>query len=192
MVIDFQRISGQMRFLLYCFIEFNESNLCNGGDVMIDKQGKLFGKINVIDLVVLLAVLLLVGGFLYREKGTANVAASKTVTLRVVCPYVYPDVAENLKVGDQLVASSALIDAHITKLDVKPAQTTVTMPDRSMILTTNPFRKDIFLEIEGQTLAVTPAEISLGGQKVRAGKEDYFVKTQKVELEATILKVDVK
>jgi hypothetical protein len=43
-----------------------------------------------------------------------------------------------------------------------------------------------------KTLAVTPAEITLGGQKVRAGKEDSYVKTQKVELEATILKVEVK
>jgi hypothetical protein len=67
------------------------------------------GKINVIDLVILLAVLLLVGGFLYREKGNTNVAAPKTVVMQVVCPYVYPNFAENLKAGDQLVASGSLV-----------------------------------------------------------------------------------
>jgi hypothetical protein len=158
---------------------------------MIDKEGKLFGKINIIDLVVLLAVLLLVAGFLYRGRDH-TIAQPHTVAIRVVCPFVYPDVDNNIKAGDQLVASGALMPVYIKKVEVKQALTTVSKPDGSMVLSTNPFRKDIFLDIEGQTTAVNPAVITLGGQEVRAGKDDYTVKTRTVELTATILKVDVK
>lgn len=185
-------VFGDMRFLLYYFIEFKVSKLCNGGDIMLDKQGKLFGKINIIDLSVLLVVILLLGGFLYSQKGPSNVAKPKTVTMKVVCPFVYPDVAPNLKVGDQLVASGNLVPVYIKKVEVKQAISTVISQGNHLVLAENPFRKDIFLEIEGQTTAVTPGKITLAGQEVRAGIEDYFVKTQKVELEATILNVDVK
>jgi hypothetical protein len=164
----------------------------DGGVSMLDKQGKLFGKINIIDLAVLLAVLLLVAGFLYREKSSSVIINPKTVQMQVVCPFVYPNVVDNVKVGDQLVANGAPVPVYITSVKVTPAQTTVSKPDGSMILTTNPFRKDIFLTIEGKTSAITPGEITLGGQKVRAGVDNYYVKTQKLQLTATILKVEVK
>lgn len=159
---------------------------------MIDSQGKLFGKINVIDLAVLLAVLLLVAGYLYRQQSSSVIVHPKTVEIRVVCPFVYPEVVPNLKVGDQLVANGELVPVQITKMDVKQALTTVTRAEGTQVLTYSPFRKDIFLTISGQTSSVTPGEITLGGQKVRAGKDDYFVKTQRTELKATILSVEVK
>ena len=159
---------------------------------MIDDKGRLFGKINIIDLAVLAVVLLLIAGFLYREKSSNVIVNPKTVVVKVVCPFVYPDVVPNLKAGDQLVASGQLVPVYIKEVDIRPAMTTVSKPDGSMILTTNPFRKDIFVTLEGKTNAISPAEIVLGGQKIRTGKEDYYVKTQTLELRATILSVDVK
>lgn len=159
---------------------------------MIDKQGRLFGKVSIIDLAIILAVILVIAGVFYRGRGPDVAVSPKTVAIKVVCPFVYPDVVQNLKEGDQLVANNQLVPVYIRKVEVKQAATTVSKPDGSMILTENPFRKDIFLVIEGQTTAVSPYEIMLGGQKVRAGKDDYFVKTRTTELKATILEVEVK
>ncbi len=160
---------------------------------MIDKQGRLFGRVSIIDVAIILAVILVICGVFYRGRGP-DVAAvsSKTVTIKVVCPFVYPDVVKNIQVGDQLVANNQLVPVYIKEVDIRKAATTVSKPDGSMILTENPFRKDIFLVIEGQTTAVSPHEIMLGGQKVRAGKDDYFVKTRTAELRATVLEVEVK
>lgn len=160
---------------------------------MIDKEGKLFGKLNIIDLVIILGVLALLSVFVYKHKTQAIVSPTKTVTLKVVCPYIYPPADEDVKVGDSLVANSALVDVMVTAKEVRPAQTTTTKPDGSMILSSNPLRKDVFLTLQGKTNSVTPGEITLGGQKVRAGKSDYVVKTQTAEyVNCTILSVDVK
>ena len=159
---------------------------------MLDRQGRLFGRISIIDLAIILAVILVIAGVFYRGRGTEVAVTAKTVQLKVVCPFVYPDVVPNIKVGDQLVANNQLVPVYIRKVEVKQAATTVSKPDGSMILTENPFRKDIFLVIEGQTTAISPSQIMLGGQQVRAGKDDYFVKTRDLELKATILSVEVK
>jgi len=159
---------------------------------MIDKQGKLFGRVSIIDLVIVLAIILVIVGVFYRGKGTSVAVQPSTVQIKVVCPFVYPDVVKNIKVGDQLVANNQLVPVYIKEVEVKAAATTVSKPDGSMILTTNPFRKDIFVVIEGETTAVSPHEIMLGGQKIRAGKDEYFVKTRTCELKATILEVEVK
>ncbi|MGI6550966.1 MAG: DUF4330 domain-containing protein [Syntrophomonadales bacterium] len=159
---------------------------------MIDKQGRLFGRISIIDLAIVLAVVLVIFGVFYRGRGTNVAVDPKTVQIKVVCPFVYPDVVPNIKEGDQLVANNQLVPVYIKEVDVRQANTTVSKPDGSMILTENPFRKDIFLVIEGQTTAVSPHQIMLGGQQVRAGKDDYYVKTRTAELKATILNVEVK
>lgn len=159
---------------------------------MIDDRGRLWGKINVIDLAVVLCLLLVVAGLVYREKAKTAIVNPRTVEVKVVCPFVYPEVVPNLKVGDQLVANGVLVPVFVKALEVRPALVTVSKPDGSMILTQNPFRKDIFVTLEGKTNAISPAEIVLGGQKVRAGKEDFYVKTQKCELKATVLRVEVK
>jgi len=159
---------------------------------MLDKQGRLFGRVSIIDLAIILAIVLVIAGVFYRGRGTDVAVAAKTVQIKVVCPFVYPDVVPNIKAGDQLVANNQLVPVYIKEVEVKKAATTVSKPDGSMILTENPFRKDIFLVIEGETTAVSPYQIMLGGQQVRAGKDDYFVKTRTAELKATILNVEVK
>ncbi|MGE5417632.1 MAG: DUF4330 domain-containing protein [Acidobacteriota bacterium] len=160
---------------------------------MIDKEGKLFGKVNILDLVILLGVLALLSVFVYKHKTQAIVSPTKTVTLKVVCPYIYPPADQNIKVGDYLVANSALVDVKVTAKEVRPALTSTTKPDGAMVLSDNPLRKDIFLTLVGKTNAVTPGEITLGGQKVRAGKDDYVVKTQTAEYDnCSILSMEVK
>lgn len=159
---------------------------------MLDKQGRLFGRVSIIDLAILLAIVLVIAGVFYRGRGVDVAVTAKTVQIKVVCPFVYPEVVPNIKAGDQLVANNQLVPVYIKEVEVKKAATTVSKPDGSMILTENPFRKDMFLVIEGQTTAVSPYQIMLGGQQVRAGKDDYFVKTRTAELKATILNVEVK
>lgn len=161
--------------------------------MLIDDKGRLFGKLNLIDLGVLLIVVILVAGFLYKDKAAGTASEGRTVILKVVSPAQYPGVGENIKVGDILVASGAPTGDHITAIEVKPANWVAPNSEGKMILSENPFRKDVYITIEGKTTQVTPGEITLAGQKVRSGKKDFVVKTQKVEMaDSTIISVEVK
>ncbi|SHG42921.1 protein of unknown function [Thermosyntropha lipolytica DSM 11003] len=159
--------------------------------MIIDDKGRLFGLINVIDLIILLIIALLIVGYIYRGRATPVSSEPQTVRLKVVCPAVYPGVENNLKTGDRLIAAGAVTSAEIKEIEVKPAAWVTTNAQGQMVLTTNPFRKDIHLTIEGTSTQAGPAGITLAGQSVRAGKEDFVVKTQLVELKATIVSVEI-
>jgi len=161
--------------------------------LLIDDKGRLFGKLNLIDLGVLLLVVILVTGFLYKDKAAGTASEGQTVILQVVSPAQYPGVGEKIKVGDILVASGAPTSARITSVEVRPANWVAANSEGKMILSQNPFRKDVYVTIEGKTTQVTPGEITFAGQKVRAGKKDFVVKTKTVEMaDSTIISVEVK
>lgn len=161
--------------------------------MLIDDKGRLFGKLNLIDLGVLLLVVILAAGFLYKDSAAGADSEGRTVVLKVVSPAQYPGVGEQIKVGDIVVASGAPTGARITSVEVKPANWVAANAQGQMILSQNPFRKDVYVTIEGKTTQVTPGEITFAGQKVRAGKKDFVVKTQTIEMaDSTIISVEVK
>lgn len=159
---------------------------------MLDEKGRLFGKISVVDLAIIFIVLILVAGYLYRDRAAGTPAEAKTVVVKVVCNGVYPGTENSIKVGDQLVASGGLTNIKVTEMRVEPAYWVVNTAAGNMNLTTNPFRKDIYLTLEGKISQISPAEITFAGQKCRVGKEDFVVKTQKVETKAIVTDIAIE
>ena len=160
--------------------------------MLIDSKGKIFGLINIIDLAVVLIVIVLGAGYLYRDKGSETTAAGKHVEMKVVCNYAYPGSEKSLKVGDRLVSNGALTNTVIKDFHVENAWDTAADAKGQSVLSRNPFRKDIYVTLEAPDAQVAPAEITVAGQKVRAGKEDFTFKTQTVELKAIVMSVVVK
>ena len=159
---------------------------------MIDEKGRILGKINIFDLAVLLVIVILIFGYLYRDRATNIDPEARTVLVKVVCPNIYPGVEQNLSVGDTLIAAGGFTGVHIAEMETKSANWVTCDGDGMMVLTKNPFRKDIFLSLEGKSAQISPTEIGFAGQKVRAGLEDFYVKTQKAELKATVISVEIK
>ncbi len=158
---------------------------------MLDEKGRLWGKVNIFDLAILLVIIILVVGYLYQDRAASVDPEGKTVVVKVVCPNVYPGVENNLQVGDTLVAGGSFTTARITEMETRAANWVTTNSEGMMVLTQNPFRKDIFLTLEGNSSQISPMEIGFAGQKVRAGLEDFYVKTQKTELQATVISVEI-
>ena len=74
---------------------------------LIDNKGRLFGIINIIDLAVLLAAVLLVGGVAYKllskpGGNTGRKGNMKTYTVTVKCPMVPESAATKLAKGDRI------------------------------------------------------------------------------------------
>ena len=160
---------------------------------VIDEKGRLFGKLNIVDLLVIIlivAVAVVLGmKFLGGNGGTVGeTAPAIRYTVRVtqadpasyeyVCRYV--DKEAGLK--DQLMASGKLLNGYVVDVTAQPHE---------------PLATDV---TGGDTLDLTftieavPADRltgTVGTQEVRIGKDEHIVKTAHFEfMEGVVLTVD--
>ena len=158
---------------------------------IIDEKGKLFGKINVVDLVVLLIVAALVVGVIVRfssAKLNANggnpLSEKEDVYVTLYANLVVPEIAQNLKAGQKLVANNEYTDAEIVSVKVEDAAYVGTNSDGIAIESKHPIWKDVTVVVKEK---VNPNSVILkvGGQEARVGYS-YILKTQTVETNCKI------
>lgn len=168
---------------------------------IIDEKGKLFGKINIIDLVilaVLAAVIVVIGSKLTgRSIGLPGMGAETelnyTVVVSRVPQDVYDAVAQQVAAGPEantLMASGNLLEgSYVVSVSSVPYRVGVEAADGSFVLSEEPGYVDATFVLKAlATNAVTQA---VGSQEVRIGKT-HIVKTQTFELmNGTILSVEV-
>ena len=166
------------------------------------KDGKLFGKINIIDLLVLIlavAIVVAVGLKMTGRLGAAVPEVGTNITYTVRVERVDTEVYENIKsfiddakaqgkTGDQLMSNGARLAAYVTAVEAVPAQekTEMAVGDNYVgIVTAGKDLLDLTFTVEGYVSNNTKTE--LGSQEVRVGKR-HIVKTTHFELEnGTIL-----
>lgn len=163
---------------------------------VIDEKGRLFGKINLIDLLVLLLVLAVavllatkfVGG------GGATASGSKliyTVKVANVSDEVYQSV-KNIALPDQLMAAGDMLNGNVIAMSEVPGSGAVyVVPNQTGIemktMETN--THDLTFTIEAYVANAVKNE--LGTQEIRLGKT-HIVKTQKMEFERGVITSVVK
>ena len=156
---------------------------------MIDEKGRLFGKINIVDLIVILVIVIaavVVGmKFLGGGNGNSAINPNKTpVRYTVLVEGVEPEVYENIQkyIPGQLMASGELLDGYVT--GVTPVEgrvhtATVNTADGTLEIPVNSGKLDLIFTIECNVVNSITTEI--GTQEVRVGKT-HTVKTDKFEL----------
>jgi len=160
------------------------------------KDGKLFGKINLIDLLVLIvavAAIVAVGLKLTGRLGPAVTETGTDITYTVKVEKVTPQVFEEIEnyirsakeagdPGDRLMASGELLSGYVTNATATPREENALMKTDKGDLT--------ILMGEGELLDVTfeiqahvdnNVKTELGTQEVRVGKV-HIVKTTHFEL----------
>ena len=155
----------------------------------IDEKGRLFGKINIVDLIVILVIVIaavVVGmKFLGGGNGNSAINPNKTpVRYTVLVEGVEPEVYENIQkyIPGQLMASGELLDGYVT--GVTPVEgrvhtATVNTADGTLEIPVNEGKLDLIFTIECNVVNSITTEI--GTQEVRVGKI-HTVKTDKFEL----------
>ena len=159
---------------------------------VVDEKGKLFGKLNIIDLLVI--VLLLVAVVLVVFKVLAKdgaVGAQHTVlTYTVEVKGVDPEVDEGIKAyvpgengtGDQLMANGSMVDAWVISVTDAPHDDGLTMTDVNGNKLTFPVNDDTLdLTFTIKANVVNNVINEVGTQEVRIGKT-HIVKTVHFEL----------
>ncbi|KUK31652.1 MAG: Uncharacterized protein XD63_1084 [Thermoanaerobacterales bacterium 50_218] len=156
---------------------------------LLDEHGKLFGIINLFDLVVLVLVIGVACGLYLKLKPAGKAHEIAEVEVTVMAPFVRPQAAEAVKVGDRLVASGKFTDARIVDVRVEPGLIATTKADGTRLLTRDPYNKDVYATIRGKA-AIDQPDLRVGGQEVRIGKE-FYLKTQTVELKAEVIDIKI-
>lgn len=165
---------------------------------IIDKKGKLFGKLNIIDLIaviLIVAVVVLLGYKLTSNQSSGLAGEGQpvvyTVKVRNVDPRVYDFIQSEVDQGPcQLTASNEMLDAYVTKVEATPAEDTTfaVQENRNLGLTTlteaSAGTYDLVFTIEGTVKDNLTSE--LGSQEIRVGKT-HIVKTTTFELENGVI-----
>lgn len=160
------------------------------------KNGKVFGKINIIDLLVILIVIVAAVAVALKMTGhfgPARVDVGTDFTYTVKAESIDPEVYESIKgyieaaqakgkPGDQLMANGELLPGYITSVTATPR------PDNAALTTSNGVvsvttgqtgRLDLVFEVQAHT--GNNIKTDLGTQEVRVGKQ-HIIKTTHFEL----------
>ncbi len=163
---------------------------------IINEKGKLFGIINVVDLVVLLAVICVLGAIVWQLLGSkVNDAVSDQVemTMVVAIAGAHPDLVAEVErqdlVGKKIVTGNQYLDAYISNVWTDDYVIQAITDDGQVLDAVDPTKKDIMVEIKSKVAKGT-ASPKIGSQEVRAGRT-YIVKTQTFECSGTIYFVDI-
>lgn len=162
---------------------------------IIDKKGKLFGKLNIIDLIailLILAVLALVGYKFLDGKPSGLSGSGQSIVYTVEVKGVRPEVYESVKemLPSQLMAADEMLDAYVTDVKATPVENDTYEVSRNRdtgketISRTSGGTYHLVFTIEGTINNTMTSE--LGTQEIRVGKS-HIVKTTTFELDGGII-----
>ena len=157
---------------------------------MIDEKGRLFGKINIADLLVLLVIVIAgaVLGFKFLGPNSSVAVNPKTVhvTYQVLVESVQPEVYESVKAfvdaGDAtLMASGEMLDGQVVAVESQPHTTSATVSASGDMLLVSTDKELLDLTFTIECNVVNPITTEIGTQEVRIGKS-HIVKTDRFEM----------
>lgn len=170
---------------------------------VIDEKGKLFGKLNIIDLLAILVLVaaLAFGGYklVSRSGGNGDAVSTSTgnahltYTARVtgVASDIYDEVVRQMEQNggqDQLMANGTMVEgAYITKVEAVPHVNYFNDTQGRVVISQDTgadARYDLTFTVEVQS--VDPVTSLVGTQEVRVGKS-HIVKTIHLEFNSTVV-----
>ncbi len=157
--------------------------------IVIDEKGRLFGKINLFDFIVIIFLCILLGfgiskivqRYLIKKESDQYVIQLKALNLE-------EQVASSIKKGDNIVTpTGAKFGEIITDPQIKPTEVYVTTPEGLLILRTQPKLKDVYFSI----LVSVPKganSINYGNQTFKVGASG-FIETNFGKYAITVLSI---
>lgn len=162
----------------------------------IDEKGRVFGKLNLIDLVVVLVLIALVVGVAWKLVGgriSDAVAANNAVTVQyeVLCTNVDRTVANYCmeNANGQLMSNGDLLDGYVTGCTMEPYMESTINTEGNTVSYQVTDRQNLRFTIECQVVPANNA-YEVGSQEVRVGKS-HIVKTSMIEVTGTVTAMTV-
>lgn len=145
---------------------------------ILDGKGRLFGKVNLLDLVVLLAVLAVGGRFGYeRWQGQQVAPTGMDVPMQLVIRFgaVAEPTLKWVKVGDKIYDSkSKTYLGNVTAVRHEPAIVVTTADDGRTYEQLSKNRFDFYVTVSGNG-RVSPTMVTMSGLEMKIGRTNYVV-----------------
>ncbi|MCF6460444.1 DUF4330 domain-containing protein [Clostridium sp. Cult3] len=159
---------------------------------IINEKGKLFGIINIIDLIVLLVIVLLVGGGVKRmKKNPAAVAETKKALITIEVSDIRTPTVDGIVVGDPLYHyDKGEKIGEIVDKKIEAYKEPVESGDGKWILAEVPEKYVVLMTVEAE-VKENPDVVIAGGEQIRIGTQ-FKLKNRNVAVLGTILGVEVE
>ncbi len=143
---------------------------------MIDEKGRLFGKVNIIDLAFVLLLALAVGFYaLTSGRGLETAVPNPNITIVVESEPLRPTVGDDIKPGDEISiwnGSTSLVIGKVDKVEFVPYPNRADV-DGKIVVAPDPVYKMARLTITGPGL-VGKNTITMNSQVVMEGYKFYI------------------
>ncbi len=145
---------------------------------LIDEKGRLFGLVNVLDLLFVLILAVAIVGGAKRLKGTRVVNdTSRRASVEFLVKEVRQVTVDNIKVGDEVYHyDKGTYFGKITKTWVEPYTEKVESGDGAWVMAQVPERYNVHIIIEGD-MQESDQAYTFGGEQLKIGNE-YRLKTK--------------
>lgn len=135
---------------------------------LINKEGMIFGKVNIIDLFIVLFVIAALGlGFMKvtEEKGPIFVNDTTKYSADILLRSIFDGFEEDINIGDDLYdhKSGALL-GKITAKSFVPAVAEVETADGRIVIAEVPERWDLTFTVEGEGIYNDAKGMQIGGE----------------------------
>ena len=159
-----------------------------------NESGKLFGLVNIVDLIVLLAVLAAAAGLVWKF-AMPKIAGSETrekvvftVRVRGVHNRMEDEIRKSLEEDSRCIAGNDYVpDAFVTGVEFEPYIQQLPTADGRLVDAVDPSRLDAIFTVEAM-VSKGPV-IKVGPQEIRKGL-GYYLKTKYIEFSAVVEKLD--
>ncbi len=140
----------------------------------IDEKGKLWGRINIIDLALILIVLAALAfvGMKFLGKGEIAIISEKqSVTVSIFTNGVFPFVKEQMQTGDEVrLQSNNALMGKIERLDIRNGFALIATADGRWVEADIPEKYSIDIVINGEAVK-SGDSLSIGGTPLLVGSE---------------------
>lgn len=160
---------------------------------MINKEGKLFNKISILDLIFIGVIILLlflsvikVMGKDLDEIGASSEKRDVEFTASIVYDKGYLD---SIKVGDTIGEIKQYLEASVVDVEILPVYETNLDRDGNLVTSIDPEMEEAIVTVEG-TLLYDNNSYKLGGQELRQGKL-VFIESDFYRLKGQIESIEV-
>ncbi|MCL5291937.1 MAG: DUF4330 domain-containing protein [Actinobacteria bacterium] len=161
--------------------------------MVIDKQGRLFGKLNAVDAAIVFALVAGVVLFGARRFGAVKIGPpeEKPVTLQLLTDAVTPETVANIDKNGQLfliIGVDSVPLGKITDISSRPAEVRIEHSVTGKVTyAADPRRSQLLLTIKGKG-TLTKQIVTISGNTVLVG-DKVGLKTQRTRFDAEIVQL---
>ena len=150
---------------------------------IVNEKGKLFGLINVVDLIILAAAVFLVGAIVWQlagDKVSDAVSPNAEMTVVMKVPGCHPDLVAEAErqdlVGEHLISGGVVLDAYISDFWTEDYIMQAQNSEGQLVDAKDPSKSTLCFEVKAKVPQNT-ATPKIGSQEVRSGMT-FIIKTQ--------------